>query len=98
MLINNLAKLALLGAGWVLYLLLALSVVSIAIMIERWWYFRTHAADTDSLAEALLNHLKQGDKRGAEELLKNNTSVEAAVLLPALAWLDGGADSFGEAL
>ena len=35
MLISNLSKLALLGASWVLYLLLALSVFSIGIMIER---------------------------------------------------------------
>src|SRR4029079_1318989 len=30
------------GAAWVLWLLVALSVVSLAIMLERWWYFRTH--------------------------------------------------------
>jgi biopolymer transport protein ExbB len=30
------------GAAWVLCLLIALSVASLAIMLERWWYFRTH--------------------------------------------------------
>ena len=30
------------GAAWVLWLLIALSVASLAIMLERWWYFRTH--------------------------------------------------------
>ncbi|HEY2405003.1 MAG TPA: MotA/TolQ/ExbB proton channel family protein [Polyangiaceae bacterium] len=98
MLITSLSKLALLGASWVLYLLLALSVLSIGIMIERWWYFRAHAGNTDDLADALLNHLKAGDQRGADELLKRSSSIEAAVLLPALAWLDGGPDSFAEAL
>ena len=37
----------LLGAEWVLWLLIALSVVSFAIMIERACYFLTHAVDVD---------------------------------------------------
>jgi biopolymer transport protein ExbB/TolQ len=98
MLISNLSKLALLGASWVLYLLLALSVFSIGIMVERWWYFRSHSADTDSLADTLLRKLKLGDRRGAEALLRQSSSLEAAVLLPALEWLDGGPDSFAEAV
>jgi biopolymer transport protein ExbB len=35
-------ELTLHGAAWVLWLLIALSVVSLGIMLERWWYFRTH--------------------------------------------------------
>jgi len=35
-------SLALGGAGWVLWLLVALSVISLAISLERLWYFRTH--------------------------------------------------------
>ena len=41
MLVESLLRLALLGASWVMYLLLFLSVLSIAVMIERaWYYFR----------------------------------------------------------
>ena len=39
MLIERLMKLALLGSEWVLYLLLALSVLSISTMVERTFYF-----------------------------------------------------------
>jgi biopolymer transport protein ExbB len=35
-------SLALGGAGWVLWLLVALSVISLAISLERLWYFKTH--------------------------------------------------------
>jgi biopolymer transport protein ExbB len=38
------------GAAWVLWLLVALSVVSLAIMLERWWYFRTHRPAPAALA------------------------------------------------
>jgi biopolymer transport protein ExbB/biopolymer transport protein TolQ len=86
------------GASWVLYLLVALSMFSIGIMFERWIYFRTHSGDADSLADSLLDLLKAGDRRGAEQLLANNKSVEAEVILPVLGWLDGGPDSVSEAL
>jgi biopolymer transport protein ExbB/TolQ len=98
MLITSLEKFALMGATWVLYVLVAMSMLSIGIMVERWFYFRARAGSTDALADGLLNALKRGDRRAAEELLKNDRSLEAEVLLPVLAWLDGGPDSVSEAL
>jgi biopolymer transport protein ExbB/biopolymer transport protein TolQ len=98
MLITSLEKFALMGATWVLYVLLAMSMLSIGIMVERWFYFRARSGSVDALADGLLNALKRGDRRAAEELLKNNRSIEAEVLLPVLAWLDGGPESVSEAL
>jgi biopolymer transport protein ExbB len=37
------------GAGWVLWLLVGLSVVSLAIMLERFWYLRRHKPDRATL-------------------------------------------------
>ena len=42
-------SLALGGAGWVLWLLIALSVISLAISLERLWYFRTHRVQKATL-------------------------------------------------
>jgi len=42
-------SLALGGAGWVLWLLIALSVISLAIALERLWYFRTHRVQKATL-------------------------------------------------
>jgi biopolymer transport protein ExbB/biopolymer transport protein TolQ len=98
MLITSLEKFALMGATWVLYVLVAMSMLSIGIMVERWFYFRARAGSTDALADGLLNALKRGDRRAAEELLTRDRSIEAEVLLPVLAWLDGGPDSVSEAL
>jgi biopolymer transport protein ExbB/biopolymer transport protein TolQ len=87
------------GATWVLYLLVALSMFSIGIMFERFIYFRSNSsADVNNLADRLLNFLKAGDRQGAETLLQNDKSFEAAVVLPVLGWLDGGPDSVSEAL
>lgn len=98
MLITSLEKFALMGATWVLYVLVAMSMLSIGIMVERWFFFRARAGSSDALANGLLRALKRGDRRAAEELLKNDRSLEAEVLLPVLEWLDGGPDSVSEAL
>jgi len=37
------------GAGWVLWLLVALSVVSVAIMFERLWFLKRHRPDQATL-------------------------------------------------
>lgn len=95
---SALQKFALMGASWVLYLLLAMSIFSIGIICERVLYFRAHSGDTTALGEALLRFLKAGDLTSAEALLKNSKTVEASILLPALDWFDGGPESVSEAL
>jgi biopolymer transport protein ExbB/TolQ len=98
MLIERLARVALLGSAWVLYLLIGLSVVSIAIMIERAIYFAVRRDDTDALGDALVAKLRAGDRRGAAQLLDRSPSVEAAVVRPALEWMEGGPAAVEEAL
>jgi biopolymer transport protein ExbB/biopolymer transport protein TolQ len=97
-LIEKLLKVALLGSTWVMYLLLLLSVVSITTMIERWVFFRRRSDDVDELGEQLIALLQRGDRQGAAERLKKSRSVEAAVLLPALRYLDGSPDAIEDAV
>ena len=42
MIVKYLLKVAMLGSTWVMYLLLLLSVFSIAAMVDRWLFFRKH--------------------------------------------------------
>jgi biopolymer transport protein ExbB/TolQ len=97
-LIEKLLKVALLGSSWVMYLLLALSVFSIATIIERWIFFRRHRDDIDELGDKLIALLEKGDGDAAAALLKKSRSVEATVLGPALLYLDGGADAVQDAV
>ncbi|HVV53183.1 MAG TPA: MotA/TolQ/ExbB proton channel family protein [Polyangia bacterium] len=57
------------GAGWVLWLLVALSVVSLAIMLERLWFFRTHRASRRDLAADIRRLLLEGDERAGAAAL-----------------------------
>jgi biopolymer transport protein TolQ len=96
--IERLSRVALLGSAWVLYLLFGLSIFSIGIMIERYIFFKTRQDDTDKLGDDLVARLRQGDVRGADQILAQSPSIEAAVVRPALEWLDGGPGAVEEVL
>lgn len=98
MLMSNLEKVAMLGSGWVLYLLLILSVASIGIMIERYAYFRKHRGHDDDLGDHLVARLRRGDRRGAEDLLLRSGTIEGEVLATTLDWIEGGPEAVAEAL
>ena len=98
MLIEKLLKVALLGSSWVMYLLLGLSVFSIATMIERWVFFRRRSDDVDELGERLIELLDHGDRAGAAALLKQSRSVEAAALMPGLRYIDRHPDAVADAI
>jgi biopolymer transport protein ExbB/biopolymer transport protein TolQ len=91
-----LSKLATYGGTWVLYVMIALSVVSIAIMIERSIYFARRRDDVDALAHKVVAALRRHDVREADRLLAASPSVAAAAVRPALEWLDGGPDAIEE--
>lgn len=62
---------ALLGAEWVLWLLVALSVVSVYVMLERFLFFRSVAGADTSLRRPLRAALAEGDFEQAEKLVRN---------------------------
>jgi biopolymer transport protein ExbB/TolQ len=84
---NQLLELFLfMGSEWVLYMLMALSVLSIAITIERFWHFYSSRDDLESLSQNLDANLMKGEMAGARALLTKSRSHVARV---ALRGLDG---------
>jgi biopolymer transport protein ExbB len=63
------------GAGWVLWLLIALSVVSLAIMLERLWYLRAHRIERAALAKEVRALLSES----ASARAPTETELAAAV-------------------
>src|SRR5262245_42333696 len=51
------------GAGWVLWLLIGLSVASLAVMIERFWYVATHRLEASQLLTDMRTLLKHATDR-----------------------------------
>jgi len=82
----------------ILYLLMGLSVLSIGIIIERWWYFRKRKDDLDALSEELRRMLAAGDLAAVRKLLKASPSVEAEILSEALGWYESGPEAVEQIL
>jgi biopolymer transport protein ExbB len=80
---------ALLGASWVMWLLVGLSIISIAIVIERAYFFFVTRDDIDTLRTDLLDLLRRGDITGARKRMQSSRSFEAGF---ALTGLDSAAD------
>jgi len=98
-LIERLMKAAIYGgSGWVMWLLIVLSVFSIAATVERLIFFRKNSGDVDALSDRVAALLEAGDQDGAEKLLANSPAIEASVILGALHWIKGGAESFHDAV
>jgi biopolymer transport protein ExbB len=87
-----------LGASWVLYLMLALSVVSLAIMLERAWLFWSLRDDIAGLMRELGRLLRGGDLEGARRRLEASPSAEAAVVVAGIVEADLGVEAAEEAM
>ncbi|MCY1058596.1 MotA/TolQ/ExbB proton channel family protein [Nannocystis sp. SCPEA4] len=72
------------GAGWVLWLLGILSLVSVALTVERWLILRARGGDLRLLAARVGALLHAGDRDGALRLLEASSSVAAAIAAAGL--------------
>src|SRR5450631_3571194 len=96
LLMQKLVLVASTGATAVLYLLLALSVFSVGVVLERWWYFRRRKVDVVTMGDQIEKCLRKQDLEGASKVLKTSRAVEAEVISDALAYYADGPDSLQE--
>jgi biopolymer transport protein ExbB/TolQ len=90
MIIEKLLSIVNLGAAWVLWLLVGLSVISVGIMIERSAFFLgRRMPGPDALGALLLG----GDLKAARQAVADRNGIEAQVVRAALDQAGRGADS-----
>ncbi|MGA2450121.1 MAG: MotA/TolQ/ExbB proton channel family protein [Polyangiaceae bacterium] len=87
-----------LGTGWLLLLMLVLSIVSLAIMLERAWLYWSLRDDIEVLMRDFGRLLRAGDLAGARRRLEASRSAEAAVVVAGLVEADRGADAAEESM
>ncbi len=87
-----------LGTGWVLVLMLVLSVISLAIMLERTWLYWSLRDDIEELMRDLGRLLRGGDLDAARMRLEASRSAEAAVVVAGLVEADRGVEAAEEAM
>jgi len=89
---------ALLGADWVLWLLVVLSLVSVAVMIERWRYYRARTIDIDALTAAVTKTVSSGEHATLDDRFAGSDSLPAMVAIAGVGAAADGADAAGESM
>src|SRR5215813_4102347 len=97
MLERALVAFSLLGASWVLWLLVLLSILSVAVMIERLLFYMKRQIDVGPVLKALGDHLDKRDIAGAKALFIGDT-MEGHVLRTGLGLMDRGAKFVSESM
>jgi biopolymer transport protein ExbB/TolQ len=92
-LVKTLLDLPIFQSEWVLYLLILLSAVSIAVIIERFAFYNRHAIDVDALRRDLARALEKGDYEAAAALLRKHDALETNSVLAGLLAHDKGPES-----
>jgi biopolymer transport protein ExbB len=87
-----------LWASWVLVLMLILSVISLAIMLERAWLYWSLRDDAGGLMRDLGKLLRGGDLEGARRRLEASPSAEAAVVIAGIVEAGMGYEAAEEAM
>lgn len=81
------------GAEWVLWLLVALSAISITVIVERWLFLVSRQVDIDSLNAHLLEQLSQNRLDKARKIAQAMPGMTGTVLM---ATMDAHRDNVAE--
>jgi biopolymer transport protein ExbB/TolQ len=95
-LVQTLLGLPVFRSEWVLYLLLGLSLASVAVMVERWFFYRSHRIDADAVRTKLSELLAAGDFGGAAKLLQARDTLETNIVLAGIKAYELGPESAEE--
>lgn len=87
-----------LGTEWVLWLLVLLSIISLAITIERVVHFVRHGENVDAMSHELDMKLRSGSLDDARSRLATRRSHIAQVLSQGLSAMAGGSKAAEEAM
>jgi biopolymer transport protein ExbB len=87
-----------LGSGWVLYLLVGLSVISIGVMIERLLWFLPRNTEAEKFIREMRAAFERGELGHTIDKYKDDPAVSIQVALAGLRERDRGADAVVEAM
>ena len=88
----------LLGAEWVLWLLVILSIGSVAIMVERGLFLYRRSLDADALTKSARAALERDSIDDFVKRNKNKEHMAAQTLIAGLKEIDGGVEAVSEAM
>lgn len=96
--VHRLLEWPLFQSEWVFWLLFGLSASSVAVIVERVFFFRRHAPERARFTATVDAALRRGDLDSAARALTGRRSLEARVLLAGLVACDQGPEAVEELL
>lgn len=84
MLLQKLLAIALVSTEWIIWVLLILSVISVAVIIERFFVVRRKRGDLESLKQKIGSAMRKGNHAGIENILRQDNSSAAKILLETI--------------
>jgi len=87
-----------LGADWVLWLLIGLSVVSVGVMIDRFLWFKNRDTNTETFTRELRGAFERDEVERLETKYKDHPSIPVQVGLRGLAERGRGPEAVAEAM
>jgi biopolymer transport protein ExbB len=94
----RLTEFALNGADWVMWLLIALSIIGFAIAIERAFALARSRDNIAALKDDMLRYLQRGDLASAQQRVAQSPSFEARIVSAGLASAKSGPKAVEEIL
>ncbi|MBN2575524.1 MAG: MotA/TolQ/ExbB proton channel family protein [Deltaproteobacteria bacterium] len=95
-LVQSLLSLPVFRSEWVLWLLLGLSLLSVAVMVERWYFYRKRKLDFEAVKNDFAKALEKGDFEAAAKVLDKHDTLETNVTLAGLRGYEKGPESVEE--
>jgi biopolymer transport protein ExbB/TolQ len=89
---------ALLGAEWVLWLLLALSVLSIGVMIERVLFLHKRKVDLHAIEQAVIAAIRSREPGALDQRFGGSDALASRVAIAGVKAGDDGVDAAAEAM
>ncbi len=97
-LVHKLLGITMLGTEWVLWLLIVLSIVSLAVIIERALFFYKMRLDMAVFAESVTTALEANDWDKIQTLCESSPSLAAQTILRGIAARGRGAHAMEESM
>ncbi|SMF39603.1 MotA/TolQ/ExbB proton channel family protein [Pseudobacteriovorax antillogorgiicola] len=82
--VEKLLAITLLGSEWVLWMLMILSVVSVAVIIERAVFFSRTKLDFSRFSHEITKKIIDQDIEGAKQLCQESPAIESQIVLRGL--------------
>ena len=86
------------GSEWVLWLLLVLSVISIALIIERIYYYTKIRIDLAEFNHQLTDCMVKKDKDALEKLCQNREALQCRMIVQGLSHIDRGSEAMEQSM